>query len=51
MGYRDSDDSNFSRHGMGRDADDMRFNERGDHQGYGSDDHRGSSTGGYRQEF
>lgn len=51
MGYRDSDDSNFSRHGMGRDADDMRFNERGDHQGYGSEDHRGSSPGGYRQEF
>ncbi len=27
MGYRDSDDSNFSRHGMGRDADDMRFKD------------------------
>ena len=25
MSYRDSDDSNFSRHGMGRDADDMRL--------------------------
>lgn len=25
MGYRDSDDSNFSRHCMGRDADDMCF--------------------------
>ncbi|PUA95629.1 hypothetical protein C8C99_0430 [Acidovorax sp. 107] len=51
MGYRDSDDSNFSRHGMGRDADDMRFNERGDHQGYGSDDHRSGGPGGYRQEL
>ncbi len=29
MGYRDSDDSSFSRHGMGRDTDDVRYGERG----------------------
>lgn len=51
MGYRDSDDSNFSRHGMGRDADDMRFSERAGPQGYASDDHRSGSPGGYRHEF
>lgn len=31
MGYRDSDDSNFSHHGMGRDADDTRLGERSNH--------------------
>ena len=50
MGYRDSDDSNFSHHGMGRDADDTRLGERSNHQGYSSDDQR-SGTGGYRREF
>lgn len=47
MGYRDSDDSHFSRHGMGRDLDDMRFAERGHAQGYGGDE---PPRTGYRAE-
>lgn len=49
MGYRDSDDSSFSRHGMGRDHDEGRYSEQRAHRGsLERDEPRG---GGYGAEF
>lgn len=49
MGYRDSDDSGFSRHGMGRDHDEGRYSEQRAHRGsLERDEPRG---GAYGAEF
>ncbi|MBV7428261.1 MULTISPECIES: hypothetical protein [unclassified Acidovorax] len=40
MGYRDSDDSGFSRHGMGRDHDEGRYAERAHRGSMDRDDQR-----------
>jgi hypothetical protein len=48
MGYRDSDDSGFSRHGIGRDHDEGRYAERSHRGSLERDEPRGT---GYGAEF